>query len=146
MTPLINKLLNELKTNEEARDRANNLHVYNCMLLHDNQVYHNGRLWHELNTSTQSIVIMAMLSKGVMEFLDVPIKEFVSLDGLVQRAISNPNWSFLDWCSVANRRDNLEDITLGAILYFEFTNALYVGKTLEEAIQIIEEIYAEYTK
>ena len=115
---LINKMLNELKTSEEVRERTNNLHVYNCTLLNDNQVYHNGRLWHELNTSTQAIVIMSMLSKGVMEFLD--------------RQVDVP------------RDYGMSSENLGKLLYTEFTEALYNGKPLDEAIQIIEDIYGEY--
>jgi hypothetical protein len=59
-----------------------------------------------------------MLSKGVMEFLD--------------RQVDVP------------RDYGMSSEHLGKLLYTEFTNALYEGKTLDEAIQIIEDIYGEY--
>jgi len=129
---LLNKLLNELKTNEEARDRLNSLTPnIDCWLDGDNCLFTIGdQYWNaidildmirfeNLGQDFKKIIIMAMLSKGVMEFLD--------------RDITRDNGNGFVY------EDNL-----GEHLYHEFTEALRVHKPVDEAINIIEEIYAEY--
>jgi hypothetical protein len=137
---LIRKMLNELKTNEEARER------FNKLACTKNSVWSLERLiggyWNGKVDSTPSLfnlieleqrhVIQTLLSrtpdgKAVMEFLDVELKY-----NKIIKPTTHPELI------------RALPKTLRELLYTKFTTALYNGKSLEEAINIIEDIYAEY--
>jgi len=86
-----------------------------------------------------SHIILTLLSKGVMPFLDVETEEYKRsvLDGKdLQKAYPN-----LSGGVVRELMAKLAPKTLDHLLYREFAEALRVGKTFDEAYKIINLTY-----
>ena len=116
MTKLIQDCLTELKDNEEVN---NSFNEFSYIGTYDAS-------WEDLYEYEQVLFTQALLSrvdgKAVMKFLDV----------LANEQITEIRGGFM-----------ITGIYLDHLLYREFTEALRVGKSLEEALEIINKIYID---
>jgi hypothetical protein len=152
---LLERMLNELKTNEGTVVRANSLNRMKMFDFGGDITFGVPGMGYNFDNAPDIIkigFIQTLLSKGVMEFLDVPNKEYqenytiytdrkptVDLRSMIQGGHKT-----VYGVHETNKHELSEyqpPQTLDHLLHTKFTNALYVGKTLEQAIQIIEDIY-----
>lgn len=151
---LIARCLEELKNNEETRERFNSLSSVEVYFWVDGQVYFKTGLsgdhpsFKNSNFLYKKEIVLSFLSrtpdgKAVMEFLDLKNLRFsptythqiMELKGMTLRKIDK-----------YNKTKDQPPKTLDHLLYREFTEALRSGKTLDEALDKIEKIYLENIK
>lgn len=152
---LIEDCLKELKNSEETSkklgllcdDRFNGICIYE-------EGSRTFRYWlfQDYSNKDKVYIIQTLLSqidgKAVLEFLDVETKEHKSLKDFIDGEKEDKDWKdeqtsnrkaiFYFW-----QKDKLENTpkTLDHLLYQEFTEALRIGKTFDEALEIITKIY-----
>jgi hypothetical protein len=107
----------ELKTNEEARERFNSV-LWDTYGLHRSTISFSASSRYE-----KTAYIQTFLSKGVMPFLDREVTTEQYIDGKVHIT----TWK------------------LNELLLLEFVRILFMNaKPLDEAIKVINKIYKEY--
>ena len=144
---LIERCLEELNLSEIIRQRFNSNSEVTCYIsISNNKLCFTDEFsdnFMELQTISQKEIIQALLSRtpdgqAVMPFLDVEIKTLDYANDLYW------DGGYDDGANkVLSQIDELEPKTLDHQLHREFTEALRVGKTFDEAYKIINLIYCQ---
>jgi hypothetical protein len=141
---LINKMLKELKINQEARKRFNELRQIQGDPAKHSYYYDKNQMDWVFQIAGVKVAERVMLSPGY----SVNWKGYNHLSTLIQTLLSKGVMPFSDvdteFEEFQNNHEGIEYMKLSKLLYTKFTNARYNGKSLDEAINIIEEIYKEY--
>lgn len=143
ISKLLTKCLHELATNEKARERFNQISFVKCYIDRDKDiVFWDGEpfmAYTENFQDRQIYIIIMFLSRtkdgdAVMSFLDVDTETIIDEHIAVRvdnegREYGDPQPIFLKLLDLLRR---------------EFTEAIGNGKTVDEALEIIDKIYSEY--